>query len=75
MDLQSEFNYGEWDTVIIEFSTFSDDTYSYYNSLVDHGEKGEFNIFGGEVIPVYTNVENVLCALISINAQQIYLKP
>ncbi len=75
LDVQSELKYGECDTVIIEFSTFSDDTYSYYNSLGDHSEKGELNIFGGEVIPVYTNVENGLGVLISTNAQQIYLKP
>ena len=75
LDVQSEFKYGECDTVIINFSTFSDDTYSYYNSLGDHSEKGELNIFGGEVIPVYTNVENGLGVLISTNAQQIYLKP
>ena len=75
LDVQSEFKYGECDTVIIEFSTFSDDTYSYYNSLGDHSEKGELGLFGGEVIPVYTNVENGLGVLISTNAQQIYLKP
>ena len=75
LDVQSEFKYGECDTVIIRFSTFSDDTYSYYNSLGDHSEKGELNIFGGEVIPVYTNVKNGLGVLISTNAQQIYLKP
>ena len=63
------------DTIIIEFSTFSDDTYSYYNSLGGHSEKGELSIFGGEVIPVYSNVENGLGVFISTNAQQIYLKP
>ena len=75
LDVQSDFKYADCDTVIIEFSTFSDDTYSYYNSLGDHSEKGELGIFGGEVIPVYSNVENGLGVLISINAQQIYLKP
>jgi len=75
LDVQSEFKYGECDTVIIEFSTFSDDTYSYYNSLLDHSAKGELGLFGGEVIPVYSNVENGLGVLISTNAQQIYLKP
>ena len=68
-------DYADCDTIIIQFSTFSDDTYSYYSSLGDHSEKGELNIFGGEVIPVYTNVENGLGVLISTNAQQIYLKP
>ena len=75
LDVQSDLKYAYCDTIIIEFSTFSDDTYSYYNSLGDHREKGELNIFGGEVIPVYTNVENGLGVLISTNAQQIYLKP
>ena len=75
LDVQSDFKYADCDTVIIKFSTFSDDTYSYYNSLRDHSEKGELGIFGGEVIPVYSNVENGLGVLISTNAQQIYLKP
>jgi len=75
LDVISDLKYADCDTIIIQFSTFSDDTYSYYNSLGDHSEKGELSIFGGEVIPVYTNVENGLGVLISTNAQQIYLKP
>ena len=75
LDVISDLKYANCDTIIIQFSTFSDDTYSYYNSLGDHSEKGELSIFGGEVIPVYTNVENGLGVLISTNAQQIYLKP
>ena len=75
IDVESDTKYSQCDTVIIEFSTFSDDTYSYYNSLGDHAEKGELGLFGGEVIPVYSNVENGLGILISTNAQQIYLKP
>ena len=74
LDVEAKFEYADCDTIIIEFSTFSDDTYSYYNSLGDHSEKGELGIFGGEVIPVYSNVENGLGVLISTNAQQIYLK-
>ena len=75
LDVESEFKYSQCDTVIIEFSTFSDDTYSYYNSLGDHIDKGELGLFGGEVIPVYSNVENGLGVLISTNSQDIYLKP
>jgi hypothetical protein len=75
LDVETELKYADCDTVIIYFSTFSDDTYSYYNSLGDHSEKGELGLFGGEVIPVYSNVENGLGVLISTNAQQIYLKP
>ena len=72
---EGEYEYQDCDTVIIEFSNFSDDTYSYYNSLGDHADKGELGLFGGEVIPVYTNVENGLGVLISTNAQQIYIRP
>ena len=75
LDVISDLKYADCDTIIIQFSTFSDDTYSYYNSLGDHSEKGELSIFGGEVIPVYSNVENGLGVLISTNAQQFYLKP
>ena len=66
---------GDCDTVIVRFSNFSDDTYRYYRSLEDHVEKGEVDIFGGEVIPVYSNVTNGLGVLISVNAQNVYLKP
>jgi len=75
IDVETDMKYSQCDTVIIEFSTFSDDTYSYYNSLGNHSEKGELGLFGGEVIPVYSNVENGLGVLISANAQQIFLKP
>jgi hypothetical protein len=76
IDVESEgFRYSDCDTITIQFSTFSDDTYIYYNSLGDHSEKGELGLFGGEVIPVYSNVENGLGVLISVNAQNIQLKP
>ncbi|MBE50225.1 MAG: hypothetical protein CMP51_00780 [Flavobacteriales bacterium] len=76
IDIDPEgFKYSDCDTVIIELSTFSNDTYSYYNSLGDHREKGELGIFGGEVLPVYSNVENGLGILISLNAQNIQVKP
>ena len=75
LDVQSDLKYAYCDTIIIEFSTFSNDTYSYYNSLGDHSEKGELGLFGGEVIPVYSNVENGLGVLISVNSQNIQLKP
>ena len=75
LDVESELKYTDCDTVIIRFSTFSNDTYSYYNSLGEHSDKGELGLFGGEVIPVYSNVENGLGVLISTNSQKIYLKP
>ena len=75
LDIESELSYIECDTLLIRFSTFSNDSYNYYTSLGDHREKGELGLFGGEVIPVYTNVENGLGIFISTNSQQIMLKP
>lgn len=76
IDVESKgYRYSDCDTVTIQFSTFSDDTYSYYNSLGEHSDQGELGLFGGEVIPVYSNVENGLGVIISVNAQNIQLKP
>lgn len=68
-----EFSFADCDTVLLEFSNFSNETYSYYNSLGSHRDKGELGIFGGEVVPVYTNVINGLGALISVNSSSIFL--
>ena len=76
IDIQTQgFRYNNCDTIKLQLSVFSSDTYSYYNSLSDHREKGALDIFGGEVIQVYSNVQNGLGALISTNAQIIYIKP
>ncbi len=69
------FRYEDCDTIRLQLSVFSSDTYSYYNSLNEHRDKGMLNIFGGEVIPVYSNVQNGLGSLISTNAQIIQIKP
>ena len=69
------YEYADCDTIGLQFSVFSSDTYSYYNSLDNHREKGPIGIFGGEVIPVYSNVENGLGSIISTNAQIIQIKP
>ena len=69
------FRYDDCDTIRLQFSVFSSDTYAYYNSLNNHSERGPLSIFGGEVIPVYSNVENGLGSLISTNAQIIQIKP
>ena len=69
------YEYADCDTISFQFSVFSSDTYSYYNSLDNHREKGPIGIFGGEVIPVYSNVENGLGSIISTNAQIIQIKP
>lgn len=71
----SEFEQVYFDTIIVTFSTFSDDTYSYFNSLGEHRTKGKLGLFGGEVIPVYSNVQNGLGVLISTHEQQVYLNP
>ena len=68
-----EFSFADCDTVLLEFSNFSNETYSYYNSLGSHRDKGELGVFGGEVVPVYTNVTNGLGALISVNSQSKFI--
>ncbi len=67
--------YLDCDTIIIEFSSFLENTYSYYNSLSNHIDEGKLDIFGGEVVPVYSNVQNGLGILLSVKAQRIQLRP
>jgi hypothetical protein len=43
--------------------------------LDNQREGGIANIFGGEVVPVYTNINNGLGMLISRNVQKVYVKP
>ena len=75
-DVQTDFfKWGDCDTVVLQFTVFSNDSYSYFNSLQEHSENGESGIFGGEIIPVYSNVEQGLGVLISANAQNLFLKP
>ena len=75
VDVETYFKLNDCDTISFEFSTFSEDTYSYFSSLGEHRDKGELGIFGGEVIPVYSNVYNGLGVLISVNSQQFFVKP
>ena len=75
VNVEEDWSYSKCDTVIFEFSTFSDDTYSYFNSLDLHVEKGPVGIFGGEVVPVYSNVQDGLGVLMSNNMQRVFLKP
>ena len=75
LDIESyDYKFSYCDTINIEFSTFSEDTYSYFTTLDNHLQNGEVSIFGGEVVSVYTNVQNGLGALISRNTQIIPLK-
>ena len=70
-----EFEFKQCDTIKFIFSTFSDDSYRYYNSLSEQREGGALDIFGGEVVPVFTNVNNGLGILLSKNAQEFNIKP
>tara|TARA_B100000214_G_scaffold162956_1_gene116866 strand:+ start:447 stop:1427 length:981 start_codon:yes stop_codon:yes gene_type:complete len=77
LDIEAKYEFTEYfncDQIILEFSIFNHDCYRYYNSLGDHSEKGELGIFGGEIIPVYSNVENGLGVLISTNTKKITIK-
>tara|TARA_Y100000385_G_C13089646_1_gene638096 strand:+ start:510 stop:1496 length:987 start_codon:yes stop_codon:yes gene_type:complete len=62
------------DTLMLQLTSFSEDSYIYFNSLQQHSDNGAAGIFGGEVVPVYSNVEGGLGVLISANAQPIYIK-
>ena len=70
-----EFEFKQCDTIKFIFSTFSNDAYKYYNSLSEQREGGALDIFGGEVVPVFTNVSNGLGILLSKNAQEFNIKP
>lgn len=75
-DIETDFfKWGDCDTVVLQFTVFSDDSYLYFNSLEAHSSNGRLGIFGGEVVPVYSNVENGLGVVISANAQTLFLKP
>ena len=73
--LTEEFKYSQCDTIKFIFSTFSDDSYRYYNSLSEQRAGGALDIFGGEVVPVFTNINNGLGVLLSKNAQEFNIKP
>tara|TARA_B100000902_G_scaffold344206_1_gene349437 strand:- start:9347 stop:10303 length:957 start_codon:yes stop_codon:yes gene_type:complete len=74
IDIPSEdFDFTRCDSLIIKFSSFNYETFDYFNSLSDHIDKGALGIFGGEVIPVYSNVKNGLGVLISANEQKEYI--
>jgi hypothetical protein len=73
--LTEEFKYSQCDTIKFIFSTFSNDSYRYYNSLSEQRAGGALDIFGGEVVPVFTNVNNGLGILLSKNAQEFNIKP
>ena len=73
--LTEEFKYSQCDTIKFIFSTFSNDSYRYYNSLSEQRAGGALDIFGGEVVPVFTNINNGLGILLSKNAQEFNIKP
>ena len=45
----------------------------YYNSVDQFRENGSSGVFGGEVVPVRSNVENGEGVLISVNTQGLYV--
>ncbi len=67
--------WGDCDTIALQLTVFSEDSYNYFNTLSAHSSQGQTGIFGGEIIPVYSNVEGGLGVLISANSQNLFLKP
>lgn len=61
----------EVDSIYIHFSELSSDAYSYINSRDSQVNSGKAGIFGGEVTPVFSNVENGLGIFRSLNSQTV----
>lgn len=62
------------DSVYFQFTELSSEAYSYFNSRYDQLQDGGADIFGGEVTPVFSNIENGLGAFISVNTQKTTLE-
>lgn len=61
----------ESDSIYFQFTELSSEAFSYYKSRNSQVEKGPAGIFGGEVTPVFSNVENGLGAFFSVNSQNV----
>ncbi|MDA8956579.1 DUF4249 domain-containing protein [Flavobacteriales bacterium] len=64
----------EVDSIYIHFSELSSDAYSYINSRDSQVNGGQAGIFGGEVTPVFSNVENGLGIFRSLNSQTVTVR-
>jgi hypothetical protein len=71
IEIVEDFLLQESDSVYFQFSELSSEAYSYYNSRNSQIEGGAAGIFGGEVTPVFSNVENGLGIFISTNSQSV----
>ncbi|MEJ6734895.1 MAG: DUF4249 domain-containing protein [Flavobacteriales bacterium] len=61
----------ESDSIYFQFTELSSEAFSYYKSRNSQIEGGAAGIFGGEVTPVFSNVENGLGAFFSVNSQNV----
>lgn len=60
---------GENNTFYFQFTELSSEAFSYYNTRNSQVEDGAAGIFGGEVIPVFSNIDNGLGVFHSKNSQ------
>ena len=75
ISLDFDFKLGFVDSLFLNLISYSQGAYEYFESLQSQSNQGFLGPFGGEPIPVYTNVQNGLGILASYNLQQELLIP
>ena len=65
---------GENDTIYFQLTELSSEAFSYYNTRNSQIEDGAAGIFGGEVIPVFSNIDSGLGVFISLNSQSVIVE-
>ena len=63
------------DSLFLNFTSYSQGAYEYFESYESQDNRGFLGPFGGEPIPVYSNVQNGLGILASYNMQSDLLLP
>lgn len=75
ISLDFDFKLGFVDSLFLNLISYSQGAYEYFESVQSQNNIGFLGPFGGEPIPVYTNVQNGLGILASYNLQSELLLP
>jgi len=73
--LDFDFKLSLLDSLFLNFTSYSQGAYEYFESYESQDNRGFLGPFGGEPIPVYSNVQNGLGILASYNMQSDLLLP
>ena len=73
--LDFDFKVSLLDSLFLNFTSYSQGAYEYFESYESQDNRGFLGPFGGEPIPVYSNVQNGLGILASYNMQSDLLLP